>query len=96
MSSFTIKTNNHPRELLSWEQLTTSEKRQFSVEDVSDWCGESYFRYRGQIYSLSEFFRTELIKGWDAVCSQTMFSGVVIKFVKGDYNFNVIAGRYAS
>ncbi len=96
MSSVTVKTNNHPREILSWEQLTTSEKREFGYQDIADICGGSYFRYRGQIYSFDEFFRTDVVNGWDAVSSQTMFSGVVIKLVQRDCDQNVVVGRYAS
>ena len=95
MSSLTIKTNNHPRELLVWEELTTSEKRQFFV-DVPDWCGGSYFRYKGHVYSLDEFFVSDAIDGWDAYASETYFSGLVIKLVPGDFESNVIVGRYAS
>ena len=96
MSSLTIKTNNHPREILCWGELTTSEKRKFGYQDVADLCGGSYFRYKGQVYSFDEFFSTNEIKGWDAYASETYFSGLVVKLVEGDFESQVIVGRYAS
>ncbi len=91
-----IKTNNQPRELLVWQELTTSEKCQFAYTDTADVCGGSYFRYKGQVYSLDEFFVTDSISGWDAVASQTAFSGIVIKLVQGGCESDVVVGRYAS
>ena len=95
MSSVTVKTNNHPREILCWEQLTTSEKRELYSEDVNELCG-SYFRYKGQVYCLDEFFRTDVVEGWDAIAGHSPFSGIVIKLVTGDCEADVIVGRYAS
>jgi hypothetical protein len=70
-----ITTNNHSRNLLTEYDLTSKELESFDyLED-----GEgSFIRYRGRVWELGEFTRTE-IEDWDGISSDTYFSGAVIK-----------------
>jgi hypothetical protein len=70
-----ITTNNHYRDLLTEYDLTSKELESFDyLED-----GEgSFIRYRGRVWELGEFTRTE-IEDWDGISSDTYFSGAVIK-----------------
>jgi len=70
-----IKTNNHSRNLLTEYDLTSKELESFDyLED-----GEgSFIRYKGRVWELGEFTRTE-IEDWDGISSDTYFSGAVIK-----------------
>jgi hypothetical protein len=70
-----ITTNNHYRALLNAYDLTSKELESFDyLED-----GEgSFIRYKGRVWELGEFTRTE-IEDWDGISSDTYFSGAVIK-----------------
>lgn len=70
-----ITTNNHSRNLLTEYDLTSKELESFDyLED-----GEgSFIRYKGRVWELGEFTRTE-IEDWDGISSDTYFSGAVIK-----------------
>jgi len=70
-----IITNNHSRNLLTEYDLTSKELESFDyLED-----GEgSFIRYKGRVWELGEFTRTE-IEDWDGISSDTYFSGAVIK-----------------
>ena len=74
-----ITTNNHSRNLLTEYDLTSKELESFDyLED-----GEgSFIRYRGRVWELGEFTRTE-IEDWDGISSDTYFSGAVIKLSEG-------------
>lgn len=77
--SVTIITNNQYRELLNWWDLT--EKEQNELKDSYDNVTESqFFRYKNQIYDLSNFMRSSHFKGWDGYAADSFFSGLLIKF----------------
>ena len=70
-----IITNNHFRNILNAYDLTLKELKGF------DYLGEgegSFIRYKGRVWELGEFTRTDL-EGWDGISSDTYFSGAVIK-----------------
>ena len=74
----TIKTNNQYRNLMSAHELSPAELKAF------DYLGEdegTFFRYRGNVYDLGEFMRTDSkdLKGWDGFSADTYFSGVAVK-----------------
>lgn len=82
-----IITNNVPRLLIDAYELTEREREQF---DYLDWRaidagedGVTFFRYRGRLYSLSEFMRTDLA-GWDGIATDSFFSGTVVRFLPDD------------
>ena len=84
-----IVTNNCPRTILSWYDLTPAEQKEFDyLED-----GEgSFFRYKGWVYNLEEAMRIEGVAGWQGYYGETAFSGVLIRYTS--YFEQVIVGRY--
>jgi hypothetical protein len=58
MSEPTIRTNFHHYDVLYWWDLTKKEQREFSyLETEQEQQDASFFRYRGDVYDLSEFER---------------------------------------
>ena len=55
----TITTNNVPRDLLYWHELSDAERLELDYIDNGDERGADFFRYRGSIYDLHEFSRIE-------------------------------------
>lgn len=51
-----IKTNNQPRDILSWYDLTTAEQKEFSYLEEGE---GSFFRYEHCTYDLGEFMRID-------------------------------------
>jgi hypothetical protein len=73
-----ITTNNHYRNILNACDLTPKELKGF------DYLGEgegSFIRYKGRVWELGEFTRTDL-EGWNGINHDTYFSGVLIKLSK--------------
>lgn len=87
MSSRRIITNNHARPLIDAYELTEAERKEF---DYLDWDaideGEdsaSFFRYKGRLYELGEFMRTNDngdFKEWDGYSSDSFFSGTLVRY----------------
>jgi hypothetical protein len=109
MAQIEVTSNNVPRLLLSWYELTPSEQSEFDywndkiVEIESGEVSPDFFRYRDNVYDLgdAEYIRPE--SGFPGEWSeggyfaQTYFSGVIFRFAK-DGNITdfdrVIVGRY--
>ena len=96
MSELTIKTNNTPRLILNWDELTVSEQSEFDYIDPND--GGSFFRYKGFCYGLHEFERinnseiVDELQVWEGIKSESYFSGILLKIAEdGD---EVIVGYY--
>jgi hypothetical protein len=93
MDSIQIIGNGHSIPLISGWELTDKEKKEF------DWMKaveneETFFRYRGQVYSLQEFSRPDTnaadwLKSFDGYLSDSFFSGVALKLggKDGDTDF---------
>ena len=99
MSTLTVKTNNVPRDLISAFELPTVKyselRKEFDYLDDADFESAMFFNYRGQVYALAEFLRTEgdlLAQGWQGICNQTYFSGLVVKIVQSCER--IVVGRY--
>lgn len=96
MSELTIITNNQYREILYSHDVPEK-----VLKNDFDWMGVpeefSFFKYRGQYYTLSNFMRIEnndKLKDWDGIESDSFFSGTLVKFSEcGD---SVKVGRYYS
>jgi hypothetical protein len=90
----TIKTNNVPRDLIYWCELTSKEQKEFDY--LEDKSGEQFFRYKGNVYHLGEFQHTEHLpfQGWNGYASDSYFSGVLIKLVS-DYEQVIVATYYS-
>lgn len=86
-----IITNNQPRPIIYWHELTSKEKQGFDYlteeEEAND---SSFFRYKGWVYCLGEFMRDGTPAGWDGVSAQSAFDAVLVKIVD---NEAVIVGR---
>ena len=95
-----IKTNNQPRENLTWHQLTPKEQKEFDYFDPSN-IG-SFFRYKGAVYDMGEFMRIganiaphpqrDGWENWHGYASDSYFSGVLIRYTS-DCD-QVIVGTY--
>ncbi len=93
-----LRTNNVPRPLLNFHELTAKEQEQLrlehqgNLEAAEDWRG---FRYHGLLWSLSEFhvgiekggFLESL--GWQAIAEQSAFHALVIKVDRDGDNVTV-------
>lgn len=83
-----IKTNNKPRALLSWFELTKTEQTIFDHLDQDN--DERFFRYKGWVYSLSDFMPDGTPAGWDGSMGQSYFDAVLVKIVDDE---TVIVGH---
>lgn len=89
-----IKTNNHPREVLTWYDLTPEEQKEFNYLEEGE---GSFFRYKNWVYDLGEFVRvdrTVMPDKWQGYWSGSYFSGVLIRYTS-DCD-QVIVGQYFS
>ena len=89
-----ITTNNIPRPVLYWEDLTAKERAEFDYDP----CDHAFFRYRGGVYDLGEFSRIpDSIQyaewaGWHSYRSVSYLSGVLVRWDRHDDA--VIVARY--
>ena len=99
MSTITVKTNNVPRDLISAFQLSSAQYTKLRAE--YDWMEDQdfdyamFFNYRGQVYTLADFMRTEgdiLRDGWQGILNETFFSGIVVKIIESCER--IVVGRY--
>ena len=80
--TMTIKTNNVPRDVLYWYELTDAERAEFYYLDSDDaQCSASFFRHRGNVHDLGEFMISP-VKGWDGYHPDSHFSGMLVKYVQ--------------
>ena len=98
-STLNVKTNNVPRDLISAFELSGAQysklRKEFEWMDDSEFESAMFFKYRGQIYALADFMRTEgdlLAKGWQGILNQSYFDGLLVKIV--DSCQSVVVGRY--
>ena len=88
-----IITNNSPRPLIDFCQLTVKEQNEQRESFINAECLD-YFRYKGRVYTTEDFMRCpEPLKDWDGYESDTFFSGTLIKLLDDD---RLIVGRYYS
>jgi hypothetical protein len=99
--TLTIKTNNVPRDLISAFELSSAQytklRAEFDYLDDADFDSAMFFEYRGQVYALADFMRTEggiLRDGWQGILNETFFSGLVIKIVESCER--IVVGRYCA
>lgn len=105
MSKITIRTNNVPRWTIDHWDLTEKEAKEFDYLEPDEGL---FFRYKGNVYDLGEFFRitppgskrnhpTECqepaFQGWDGYQSDSFFHGLLVKFVDNDTD-KIIVGEY--
>jgi hypothetical protein len=99
--SVTIKTNNKPRDILYWHELTDAERREHDYLDTEDKQQDATFvRYRDWCYYLNDFMRinpgfpTEIISRWEGYHGETYFSGILVRYV--EHCERVVMARYYS
>lgn len=82
-----ITTNNVPRFTIDAHELTPAERDDF---DWLDWPAidegrdsATFFRYRGQLYSLDQFTRIDpgspTFPGWHGIAHDSAFSGTLVR-----------------
>ena len=91
--ALTIKTNSVPRNY-SYGSDFTGKERQEMLEQLDylteeDFNISQFINYKGYWYDLSQFLFTkgdsELENlGWEGYCSDSFFSGVVVRYVEND------------
>jgi len=111
-----VITNNVPRDLKVWEQLTEEQQRQVGSDydyifNDDLYLTEQFFTYKGHTYPLSEFLsvygpltrsRPDWLQEWHGYTNDTFFSGIVIRYPRGDWGWDdeeldydrVIVGTY--
>ena len=94
-----ITTNGQARDLISAFELNAAQysklRKEFEWMDDAEFESARFFNYRGQIYSLADFIRTEgdlLVKGWQGMHSWYASAGLLVKLV--DSCQSVIVGTY--
>lgn len=104
MAPITIKTNNVPRDVYSLCQLTDKEqdkiRKQFDFYTEEELEEQSFFKYQGYWYALSDFLGVEndgTFKGWHGYHSDSYFSGQLIKIVDEFMGEpRIVCGRFCS
>jgi hypothetical protein len=102
MGELTIKTNNVPRDVLHWWELTDKERAEFDYLDTENRRMEANFvRFKNWVYDLGDvecignYAQHEpKFKSWHGIVSDSYFSGVVFRYVD-DFE-RVICGTYFS
>jgi hypothetical protein len=80
-TNMNIRTNNKPRHLIYGYELTEQERKDFDYLESEELDTSTFFRYKGQIYSLGDFMRCESdeLKNWHGYLSDSFFSGVLVR-----------------
>ena len=110
-NQITIKTNNQARDVLRSYDLTEKERLEFDYLDDEEIECASFFRYKGQVYDLSEFVRLverskqvgfehgcdegSPLLKWHGIATESYFSGLLVRYADSDCE-SVIVGRYYS
>lgn len=94
-----ITTNNQPRPILFWSDLTDKEQRDFDwLETEEDQAFAHFFRYKGQVYCLDEFVNTHQFgpfSGWHGLQATSAFSGVLVKINHGNSDEVIVGYCYS-
>ena len=105
----TITTNNHPRELLAYSELTPKEQEWFDYIPEEEQWSPRFARYRGNVLDISDFqvinvapvfhpFGVNVapespLAKWHGVASDSYWSGIVARY-SDDYESVVIGSYY--
>lgn len=102
-----IATNNKPRPLLHWDELTPKEQKELDYIK-SEEAGLQFVRYRGWVYDIYDMMAVRkdtlpadsFLRGWDAYLEGSYFSAVLMRWVgddegcNGDYHDQVVMGTW--
>lgn len=99
MAEVKVRTNNKPRDVLRWCDLTEKERKEFDwIESSSVLTTDDveFFRYKGWTYCLSDFERIAALSPfpgrWDGYHGDSYFSGVLVRYANDCEQ--VICGTY--
>lgn len=108
MNNLTITTNNVPRDLITFADLTEKEREWFDYVDAEEHYSPRFVRYRGEAYDTHEFVairpRSQAVGfqhgvdedspllGWHGIQTDSYFSGTLVRYME-DYE-RVVVGRY--
>lgn len=93
MDNLTVVTNNQPRLLLSWDELTPKEQREFDYLEGEARYDADFVRYRGRVYELGEFdIAGESLPAWEGAQADSYFSGILVRYC--DDRDRVVMGRW--
>ena len=89
-----ITTNNQPRQIIDFQDLTQKEKEHFDWFKPDELQG-GFVRFKGQVYCLDEFIGIHkdgsLSKGgWQGFESQSAFDAIIMKYDKYDSDYVVM------
>ncbi|MEU4534374.1 hypothetical protein AB0G15_05865 [Streptosporangium sp. NPDC023825] len=94
-----IITNNVPRDVIYANELSQKDREEFGYHDWEkiDAGEESpeFFRYRGTLYDLSQFSRTDRngnLSDWNGCSADSAFSATLVRYVENGER--VIVGTY--
>lgn len=104
---YTIRTNRVARDLISFDELTPKEQKDFTyIKDEDERYSTRFARYRGVVYDIWEFSPlahnkpADTFGGWDGYKGDSYFSGVLMRWAKDDAGKTdlerVVMGRYYS
>lgn len=89
-----VRTNNQPRLLLDFDQLTAKEQAEFDYLSEEERVDRDFVRYRGVTYDLGEFecvsssFRSGR---WEGQKADSFSSGVLFKYLRHDMDRVIMA-----
>ena len=94
-----VKTNRHPRPLLSFAEIPASARHWFDYVAEDEQFDARFFSYRGSWYDAREFERADesvAALGFDGVQTDSYFSAVVVSYSDsdGDYLDDAIVAGY--
>ena len=81
--------------LIDWTDLTPAEQKEFDWLDEPE--GEDFFRYRDWVYctlDLTSTFGVESLRDWEGYHCDSSFSGVVVRFLQNDPDFDLEVATY--
>ena len=102
MSDVTIITNNVPRDVIYWHELSETEQHEFDYSAAQE---STFVRYQGNVYDLGEFMRAPdamfgALKQWDGYQSDSYFSGILVRYPREGRDSidtdHVIVARYCA
>lgn len=94
-----VRTNNVPRYLVNWYDLTTKQKADLDWRDTEELQDAfSGFIFKGQVYDLSDFTVIDNVnypvKDWNGAFAQSAFHAVLVKLNPSEET--VIVGEFFS
>lgn len=91
---FTIRTNNIPRPILSYYDLSKFEQDQVIDEMGAGECENfSGFKFKGQVYNLEDFVKVA-VENWSGVFQCSAFHGVLVR-LSNDANTVVVGEMFS-